>query len=497
LAAERDRQLRRLQDLFRRKVVGQGVILVGFVALVITMPAGLAGGAVTTRQTRLGAVAVRAATSGAIAEAPQPDGRGFWSVTPDGTVTAYGAARYEGGTSGVALNAPILAIASTPDGQGYWLVAADGGIFSFGDARFYGSTGDIHLNQPVVGMAPTPDGRGYWLVASDGGIFSFGDARFYGSTGDVHLNQRVVGIAPAAEGRGYWLVAADGGIFSFGDARFYGSTGDVHLDQPMVGMAATSDDRGYWLVAADGGIFTFGDAPFYGSATGHLSGGAAVGIVATAGGYWVATTSGDVWSFGDAPTLPRPPSPVPEGAAGVAGAPLANISPSPAFDAACYAVSSATCNSVALQAIDAAHGAEGLPALQLPPNYTDLSEIQQLVAVTNAERVERGLPVFAGPVGSLDSLAQEAALTDSDPYGPAGTAWGANWGEGFATPLAADFIWMYDDGIGSSNLDCTPSEESACWGHRDNILSPSGGSMGAAFVTLGASNSLTELFVDG
>jgi len=466
LAAERDRQLRRLQDRFGGRVVGQGVILVGFVALAMSISSGPIGRAVAarqvgravetrqTRQTRPGTAAVRAATSGAIGEAPQPDGRGFWSVTPDGAVTAYGTAPYEGGTAGIALNAPILAIASTPDGQGYWLVAADGGIFSFGDARFYGSTGHTHLNQPVVG------------------------------------------IAPAAEGHGYWMVAADGGIFSFGDARFYGSTGSIHLDRPVVGMAPTSNDNGYWLVAADGGIFTFGNAPFYGSATGDVGGGGAIGMVATAGGYWVATTSGDVWSFGDAPTLPRPPSPVPEGAAGVAGAPLANISPSPAFDAACYAVSSATCNSVALQAIDAAHGAEGLPALQLPPNYTDLSEIQQLVAVTNAERVERGLPVFAGPVGSLDSLAQEAALTDSDPYGPAGTAWGANWGEGFATPLAADFIWMYDDGIGSSNLDCSASDQSACWGHRDNILTPSSGSMGAAFVTLGGSNSLTELFVD-
>jgi len=490
-------------------VVGQGVILVGFVALAMSISSGPIGRAVAarqvgravetrqTRQTRPGTAAVRAATSGAIGEAPQPDGRGFWSVTPEGAVTAYGTAPYEGGTAGIALNAPILAIASTPDGQGYWLVAADGGIFSFGDARFYGSTGDIHLNRPVVGMAPTPDGHGYWIVAADGGIFSFGDARFYGSTGHTHLNQPVVGIAPAAEGHGYWMVAADGGIFSFGDARFYGSTGSIHLDRPVVGMAPTSNDNGYWLVAADGGIFTFGNAPFYGSATGDVGGGGAIGMVATAGGYWVATTSGVVWSFGDAPTMPRPPSPVPaEGAAGVAGAPPANISPSPAFDEACYAVSSATCNSVALQAIDGAHVAEGLPPLHLPSDYTGLNQTQQLVAVTNAERQERGLPAFAGPLGSLDSLALEAALTDSDPSGPAGTSWGANWGEGFATPLAADFIWMYDDGIGSSNLDCSASDQSACWGHRDNILTPSSGSMGAAFVTLGGSNSLTELFVD-
>ena len=38
------------------------------------------------------------------------------------------------------------------------------------------------------------------------------------------------------------------------------------------------------------------------------------------------------------------------------------------------------------------------------------------------------------------------------------------------TPLAAMYLWMYYDGPGGSNEDCTSSRDSGCWGHRDAIL---------------------------
>ena len=37
-------------------------------------------------------------------------------------------------------------------------------------------------------------------------------------------------------------------------------------------------------------------------------------------------------------------------------------------------------------------------------------------------------------------------------------------------PLAAIYGWMYYDGPGGFNLDCTSSDSSGCWGHRDIIL---------------------------
>lgn len=34
--------------------------------------------------------------------------------------------------------APVVAIESTPTGDGYWIVTADGAVFAFGDARYHG-----------------------------------------------------------------------------------------------------------------------------------------------------------------------------------------------------------------------------------------------------------------------------------------------------------------------------------------------------------------------
>lgn len=34
--------------------------------------------------------------------------------------------------------APVVAIEATPTGEGYWIVTADGAVFAFGDARYHG-----------------------------------------------------------------------------------------------------------------------------------------------------------------------------------------------------------------------------------------------------------------------------------------------------------------------------------------------------------------------
>jgi hypothetical protein len=209
-----------------------------------------------------------------------------------------------------------------------------------------------------------------------------------------------------------------------------------------------------------------------------------------------------------APVAPAPAAPAPAApAAPVAAAPragslaaitarpLTNIAPTPAFAAACYAETSPTCNTLALAAINTAHSAEGLPPMALPADYNTLTVIDQLLAVTNLERASRHLPAFAGPNPNLDTLALAAAQATTDPTGPPDTTWASNWAYGYATPLAADYVWMYDDGIGSSNIDCTPTNQTGCWGHRQNILVTWAGTMGAATTTTGGANSLTELFV--
>jgi hypothetical protein len=95
---------------------------------------------------------------------------------------------------GQPLNAPVVAMASTPDGHGYWLVSADGGVFAFGDAVFHGSMAGQPLVAKVVGVAADPDSTGYWLAAADGGVFAF-DAPFLGSAvGQINDPSPVVGI---------------------------------------------------------------------------------------------------------------------------------------------------------------------------------------------------------------------------------------------------------------------------------------------------------------
>ena len=218
-------------------------------------------------------------------------GDGYWLVSAEGRVFAFGAAEHHGSLSS-APPSPVIGIAATPAGNGYWLVTENGSIYSFGAAPFLGGMGHVTLSRPVVGIAGTPSGGGYWLVAEDGGIFSFGDAAFFGSTGAIRLNQPITGMASTPTGNGYWLVARDGGIFTFGDAPFKGSTGAIRLARSIVGMAATPSGAGYWLVAADGGMFTFGDAPFLGSLGGTGLTEPVVGVVATrsARGYWIVTT---------------------------------------------------------------------------------------------------------------------------------------------------------------------------------------------------------------
>jgi len=230
---------------------------------------------------------------------------GYWVVTAQGQVVAFGAAQAYGDLSAVG-HAPVVAIISSPTGLGYWLATADGRVYGYGDATSVGDLAGHHLNGSIIAMAATADGKGYWLVGSDGGIFTFGDARFFGSTGAMHLNRPVVGIAPAPGEAGYWLVASDGGVFAFGSAGFLGSEGATRLNRPVVGLTADPAGRGYRMVGADGGIFTFG-APFYGSlgATPPAAGVRTMAPSTDGNGYYLLAGDGGVYAFGDASYLGR------------------------------------------------------------------------------------------------------------------------------------------------------------------------------------------------
>jgi hypothetical protein len=241
--------------------------------------------------------------------------QGYWTVSADGGVFAFGNAGFYGSLGSLALNGPIVAMAATPDGKGYWLTALDGGVFAFGDAAFQGSMGSVPLNQPIVGMASTPDGLGYWLTASDGGIFAFGDAAFHGSMGGNPLAAPVTGMAATDDGSGYWLVGADGSIFAFGDAPYFGSQSGAPLNNSVVGIAPAKGDLGYLLVSIDGGIFGFGKVQYYGSLGGGYGGNpsdvppvAGLTMTADGQGYWLLEPDG--WSYSFTSLGSAPPNPL-------------------------------------------------------------------------------------------------------------------------------------------------------------------------------------------
>jgi hypothetical protein len=185
------------------------------------------------------------------------------------------------------------------------------------------------------------------------------------------------------------------------------------------------------------------------------------------------------------------------------GDPSANRTLSSATQQACSAAPlGASCVSSALADINAARASEGVQPMALPSDFTTLTVPEQLLVLSNLERVDRGLIAISGLSQGLDANAATAAAADDDPTANPwyGNAESANWEGGFASPLESDFAWMYDDGPGSGNVDCTSPGAPGCWGHRHDILLAFQAPvvMGAAEDASSAEGpSMTELFVGG
>ncbi len=204
---------------------------------------------------------------------------------------------------------------------------------------------------------------------------------------------------------------------------------------------------------------------------------------------------------------PTPTTVAPTPAVPTPADPAANIAPSPNFLADCSSSTyddSPGCVQPTVEAIDNARAAEGIGPMVLPTNWTQLTVGQQTFVMTNLERTARGMPALSVMATDLEGAAQAGADASSDPAPPSGfpfSQWGSNWAGEMGNPLEALYYWMYDDGPGSSNIECTPSNSSGCWGHRHNILMAMACHpcvMGAGYDATGYQNtpSLTELMVD-
>lgn len=189
-------------------------------------------------------------------------------------------------------------------------------------------------------------------------------------------------------------------------------------------------------------------------------------------------------------------------ASAATGDPAGNRTQSSEAQSACAQDSAGSaCITAALADINAAHAAEGVQPMVLPSSFASMSVPEQLLNLADLERVDRGMAPILGLAAPLNQDAQTAAEQNNDPmpshfYGTVATG---NWAAGYDSTLEADFAWMYDDGLGSDNVDCTSSDQSGCWGHRHDILwhfdTPI--AMGAGYAVGQYGPSMTELFVGG
>jgi hypothetical protein len=144
-----------------------------------------------------------------------------------------------------------------------------------------------------------------------------------------------------------------------------------------------------------------------------------------------------------------------------------------ALPAACQnAPTGATCIAASVGYLNQARASLGQPAYTLPSDFASLTPGQQALELADSDRALYGLPPVAGLVDALDRDAAAGVLSDADPV-PSDSNWlgyTSNWAGGYENILLAYEAWMYDDGPGSGNLDCTPSDPGGCWAHRHDIL---------------------------
>jgi hypothetical protein len=146
---------------------------------------------------------------------------------------------------------------------------------------------------------------------------------------------------------------------------------------------------------------------------------------------------------------------------------------------------SAGCINGAVYWLDRARASLGQRPYRLPSNFAGLPPAEQAFILTNLDRIQYGLHPIPGLTRQLDSWAMAGVLHRADPtarssdFHAVGT-----WAGGFPNIVVSYEEWMYNDGYGGGNLDCTSPHAAGCWSHRRTVLSSFGArartAMGAA-----------------
>jgi hypothetical protein len=172
--------------------------------------------------------------------------------------------------------------------------------------------------------------------------------------------------------------------------------------------------------------------------------------------------------------------------------PAANIGTGPLPRACIGAPKGPICVDGIVAALDRARARLGFGPYVLPRDFDSLPGVEQLMILSNLDRLAYGLPVINGLSAALNVVAAAGVTNDGDPDptallgGLTRYGWSSNWAGGFANAPEAYYAWMYYDGWSgtqTSNLDCTGPTSSGCWGHRQDVLAFSGQGM----LSMGAS----------
>jgi hypothetical protein len=143
-----------------------------------------------------------------------------------------------------------------------------------------------------------------------------------------------------------------------------------------------------------------------------------------------------------------------------------------ALPGACWqAPKGATCIHASVAYLNRARAKLGQPRYVLPHNFVSLTAAEQALVLTNLDRLHYHLAPIPGLTAGLDRAAAAGVRAQADPEPGGGWyAFTSNWAGGYPNIVLAYEGWMYDDGLGSGNLDCTSGHRSGCWGHRHDIL---------------------------
>lgn len=135
-------------------------------------------------------------------------------------------------------------------------------------------------------------------------------------------------------------------------------------------------------------------------------------------------------------------------------------------------VAAAACERQGIRFLDRARAKLGQPPYDLPRNFLALDPARQALVLTDLDRIMYGLRPIPGLTGHLDRAAAAAVHAGKDPMPtePNVLSFASNWAGGYRNMLFGYEAWMFDDGPGGKNLECTVLDSSGCWAHRHDIL---------------------------